>query len=145
MSEACGSKGFSRRAFLGLSVAAGLTAALSSGDRNGLEPKTAEALEAVTSDATKKVRSTCRACGKMECGIWVTVRNGRVIKIEGDNSAYTSRGNCCSKGRSAMQSLYHPDRVKYPMKRTNPDRNQAAEWVRVSDRVPNVGVRKNLS
>ena len=125
-------KTLSRRTFLGLSAAAGLAAALSSGDRIGLEPKTAEALAAENSDEVKRIRSTCRACGKMECGIWVTVRNNRVIKIEGDDSAYTSRGNCCAKSRSAMQTLYHPDRIKYPMKRTNPDRGKAAEWVRIS-------------
>lgn len=124
--------GVTRRGFLGFAAASALTAALAVGDQRGLEPKTVEALEAATSDEARKIRSVCRACGKMECGIWVTVKRGRVIKIEGDNSACTSRGNCCAKSRSAMQSLYHPDRIKYPMKRTNPDKNQPAEWVRVS-------------
>ena len=35
----------------------------------------------------KRIRSACRGCGKMECGVWVTVQDGRVIKSEGDESA----------------------------------------------------------
>ena len=33
----------------------------------------------------------------MECGVWVTVSDGRVVKIEGDESAFQSQGNCCTK------------------------------------------------
>lgn len=127
------SHALSRRSLLKVTAAAGAAAALSHESAlAALEQKSQEDLAKSTSNEVKKIRSVCRACGKMECGIWVSVRNGRVIKVEGDNSAYTSRGNCCAKGRSAMQSLYHPDRVKYPMKRTNPDRSKAAEWVRIS-------------
>lgn len=77
------------------------------------------------------IRSFCRACGKMECPNWVTVQNGRVVSISGDESACTSRGNLCVKGRTAMQQLYHPDRVKYPMRRTNP-KGEDPGWVRIS-------------
>ena len=32
---------------------------------------------ASTSTEVKRVRTCCRGCGKMECGVWVTVENGR--------------------------------------------------------------------
>ena len=32
-----------------------------------------------------------RACGKVECGVWVTVRDGKVVKVEGDESAAKPR------------------------------------------------------
>lgn len=79
----------------------------------------------------KRVRSHCRACGKMECPTWVWVQDGRVIDITGDESAITSRGNLCAKGKSAMQALYHPDRLRYPLKRTNP-KGEDPGWVRIS-------------
>lgn len=71
----------------------------------------------------KRIRSCCRGCGKMECGVWVTVQNGRVIKTEGDQSSSQSSGNHCSKGQASLQAACHPDRLKYPMKRTNPKCN----------------------
>ncbi|OUO88361.1 hypothetical protein B5F40_12555 [Gordonibacter sp. An230] len=79
----------------------------------------------------KRVRSCCRACGKMECGVWVTVRDGRVIRIEGDESAFQSEGNCCSKSQSSMQAAYHPDRLRYPMRRTRP-KGEDPGWERIS-------------
>ena len=30
----------------------------------------------------KRVRTCCRGCGKMECGVWVTVENGRAVKVD---------------------------------------------------------------
>ncbi|MBQ9068562.1 MAG: molybdopterin-dependent oxidoreductase, partial [Eggerthellaceae bacterium] len=150
----------SRRGFAKLGVAAGLAAATASlgglascGSPNvssgadSSEASASSAAEASASAASeasasaaaeqveegeeKVIRSHCRACGKMECPIWVTVKNDRVVKIEGDNTAISSHGNCCSKGLDAMQALYHPDRVKYPMKRTNP-KGEDPGWVRIS-------------
>ncbi|RNL11446.1 molybdopterin dinucleotide-binding protein [Parvibacter caecicola] len=118
-----------RRSFLKLSAATGAAMAVAGGTASaafgeapaGASPK----------GETKVIRSFCRACGKMECPNWVTVQNGRVVSISGDESACTSRGNLCVKGRTAMQQLYHPDRVKYPMRRTNP-KGEDPGWVRIS-------------
>ena len=73
-----------------------------------------------TAGEVKRIRSCCRACGKVECGVWVTVQDGRVVKTEGDESAFQSAGNHCAKGQASLQAAYHPDRLHYPMKRTNP-------------------------
>lgn len=79
----------------------------------------------------RRVRSCCRGCGKFECGVWVTIENGRAVKIEGDTSAPHSVGNCCNKSVASLQACYHPDRLKYPMKRTNP-KGEDPGWVRIS-------------
>ena len=123
-------KAMTRRTFAKVGIAAALAAAVEPGALVGLGKASAEELSA-DPDEVKRIRSHCRACGKMECPIWVSVKNGRVVKIEGDNSAISSHGNCCSKGRDAMEALYHPDRVKYPMKRTNP-KGEDPGWVRIS-------------
>ena len=80
----------------------------------------------------KRIRSCCRACGKVECGVWVTVQDNKVIKVEGDESNAHSRGHCCSKSQSSMMALYHPDRLRYCQKRTNPKGEEDPGWQRIS-------------
>ena len=81
----------------------------------------------------------------MECPNWIWVRDGRVVDLTGDETAVTSRGNLCAKGKSAMQALYHPDRLKYPMKRTNP-KGEDPGWVRISwDEALDLGAKGFLS
>ena len=80
----------------------------------------------------KRIRTCCRGCGKMECGVWVTVEDGRAVKVEGDTSCFTSGGNCCAKSQSSIQAAYHPDRVLYPLKRTNPKDADDPGWARIS-------------
>ena len=77
------------------------------------------------------IRSCCRGCGKMECGVWVTVKDGRVIKSEGDESAFQSAGSHCAKGQASLQAAYHPDRLRYPMKRTTP-KGEDPGWERIT-------------
>ena len=80
----------------------------------------------------KRVRTCCRGCGKMECGVWVTVENGRAVKVEGDTSCLASGGNCCAKSQSSIQAAYHPDRILHPMKRVNAKDASQPEWQRIS-------------
>ena len=79
-------RGFlSRRSFVKLSAATMAVAGLSSGGGSAL----AETGAPQSSDI-KRIRTCCRGCGKMECGVWVTVENGRAVKVEGDTSAFQS-------------------------------------------------------
>jgi len=77
----------------------------------------------------KVVRSICQA-SHCECGVLVHVRDGRVIKIQGDPEHPMNRGFICIKGRAQPQLLYHPDRLKYPMKRAG--ERGGGKWERVS-------------
>lgn len=117
-----------RRGFVKLAAATVAMAAASEGLIT--QPALAETATPAASDV-KRIRSCCRACGKMECGVWVTVEDGKAVRVEGDNSAPQSRGNCCTKSQSSMQAAYHPDRLRYPMKRTNP-KGEDPGWVRIS-------------
>lgn len=118
-----------RRAFAKLAAVTGAAAFLA--------PQAARALEENEAAKTavpevKRIRTACRGCGKMECGVWVTVENGRAVKIEGDESAFQSRGNCCTKSMASVEAAYHPDRLRYPMKRTNPKGDDDPGWVRIT-------------
>lgn len=84
-----------------------------------------------TTGEVKHIRSCCRGCGKMECGVWVTVQDGRVIKSEGDESAFQSAGNHCAKGQASLQAAYHPTRLRYPLKRTGAKGEDPA-WERIT-------------
>lgn len=55
-----------------------------------------------------------------------------MIKVEGDESNAHSRGHCCAKSQSSMLALYHPDRLRYCLKRTNPKGEDDPGWVRIS-------------
>ncbi len=120
----------SRRSFVKTLAITGAAAAVSS---SATAPMQAFAeTTTTTTGEIQHVRTCCRACGKVECGVWVTVQDGKAIKVEGDESAPQSRGHCCAKSQSSMQAAYHPDRVRYPVKRTNPKGSDAPGWVRIT-------------
>ena len=65
-------------------------------------------------DETRIVKTCCRAC-IANCGVLATVRNGRVVKLQGNPEDPMSKGRMCAKGLSGIQALYHPNRTKYPL------------------------------
>ena len=91
----------SRRSFVKTLAVAGTAAAVGSSATAPLQAL-AEDVSANAGEITH-VRSCCRACGKVECGVWVTVQDGKAIRVEGDESAPQSRGHCCAKSQSSMQ------------------------------------------
>ena len=46
------------------------------------------------------------------------VREGRAVKLEGNPLHPVSGGRLCGKGQAAVHALYHPDRVRQPLRRT---------------------------
>lgn len=52
----------------------------------------------------------------------VRVVDGRAVKIVGNPEHPISRGKLCPRGVAGLQILYDPDRIKGPMKRTNPNK-----------------------
>ena len=125
-----GKLNLSRRTFAKLTAATAATAVVGCAVPGAALAEDAEAPS--RGSEIKRVRTCCRGCGKMECGVWVTVENGRAVKVEGDQSSFQSSGNCCGKSQSSLQAAYHPDRIKYPMKRTNPKGDDDPGWVRIT-------------
>ncbi len=116
----------SRRNFVKSAAVAGAVAAVTA-------EGTGNFVEAMADDGSQNeeyvVRTACRACIS-NCAVKVTVRNGRVVRIQGDDIDPMSKGRICSKGASAIQALYHPNRMKWPMKRVG-ERGQN-NWERIS-------------
>lgn len=65
---------------------------------------------------TEIKKPLCHFC-HLHCGLRVHVEDGKAVKIEGDRESPLSKGFLCPKGLSALEHLYHPDRLKYPLKR----------------------------
>jgi len=63
------------------------------------------------------IKSTCTIC-QIGCGILVHVSDeGRITAVEGDPESPLNKGIICPKGQAALEYLYHPDRLKQPLKR----------------------------
>jgi anaerobic selenocysteine-containing dehydrogenase len=50
----------------------------------------------------------------------IDVENGRAVKLAGDRDHPFTKGFLCQKVSRYLDRVYHPDRLKYPMKRTGP-------------------------
>jgi anaerobic selenocysteine-containing dehydrogenase/Fe-S-cluster-containing dehydrogenase component len=71
--------------------------------------------------------TTCRECAA-GCGLHAKVREGRVIKLEGNPESPINQGRLCSRGQAALQGLYNPDRVTDPMARGPNGAWQKLSW-----------------
>ncbi len=112
-----------RRNFLKLALGTG--AALGTGLSI---PTFAEAQEGlVEEEAEKVVHTFCAVCSG-GCAMMGYVKDGRLVHLAGNPDDLASGnpfdpadgGRLCVKAHSAIRTLYDPDRLKYPMKRTNP-------------------------
>ncbi|MBQ9931443.1 MAG: molybdopterin-dependent oxidoreductase, partial [Firmicutes bacterium] len=66
-------------------------------------------------------KSICDICTPTcHCGLDVYVKDGKIIKVEGNQEHKTSHGSLCSKGSSTRQYVYSPDRIMTPLKRIGP-------------------------
>lgn len=67
------------------------------------------------------IPSQCSMCYGM-CSILGHVKNGVLVKIEGNPNSSIGVGRLCPKGVSGIMTLYDPKRVNNPLMRTNPEK-----------------------
>jgi len=60
--------------------------------------------------------STCQQCSAA-CGLHGRVREGRVLKLEGNPDSSVNAGKLCQMGQAGLQGHYNPDRITKPMAR----------------------------
>jgi formate dehydrogenase major subunit len=121
-----------RREFLASLGTAGVTAGTTLGASTPAEatvippPKTAGATETTT---------VCPFCG-VGCGQVVSVKNGKVVSIEGDPHHPINEGTLCSKGAAASQVSNNPLRLTAPLYRApGSDRWEEKSWEWVMPRI----------
>lgn len=66
---------------------------------------------------TEIVRATCPHDCPDTCAMLVTVENGLATAVRGDPEHPTTNGVLCTKVARYTERTYHPDRLKFPMKR----------------------------
>jgi formate dehydrogenase major subunit len=71
------------------------------------------------------VPTVCPYCG-CGCGLYVVVEEGVAKNIEYMKQHPINQGSLCPKGNAALEIVYHPDRLRYPMKR------EKGSWKRIS-------------
>ena len=70
--------------------------------------------------------TTCQGCTTW-CPAEVFVQDGRAVKIRGNQLSKQNEGRLCPKSHIGLQELYDPDRIKTPMKRTNPKKGKGID------------------
>ena len=60
----------------------------------------------------------CPYCG-VGCGLFVSVVDGAVQGLEYQTEHPTNFGSLCPKGNSCLDLVYHPDRLRYPLRRSD--------------------------
>lgn len=67
--------------------------------------------------------TTCQGCTTW-CPVQVRVIGGRAVKVRGNPFSKANHGAICPRPHLGLQQLYDPDRIKVPMKRTNPKKGR---------------------
>jgi len=75
--------------------------------------------------ARQVIKSDCIMCIN-SCGIEATVEDGKLIKVEGMKEHPISEGVLCPRGEALVEWVYSPDRLQYPMKKSD------TGWKRIS-------------
>jgi len=127
-------KKMKRRTFLKVAGATGVTVAAASTltgctvevsentARGGYRPKD-----------EKWVATACLGCVGW-CAKKVRVVDGRAVEITGNPESKVTGGSICPRAHLGLQILYDPDRIKGPMKRTNPVKGKGVDpgWVPIT-------------
>ncbi|MBU0910408.1 MAG: molybdopterin-dependent oxidoreductase, partial [Proteobacteria bacterium] len=117
---------YSRRSFLQSTGLGALALTLNAGQPVFAQEIFAEDANQLSSTVVPTVCAMCRA----RCPVQVTVKNGRVIRIEGNPASPLNGRKVCARGHAAIKLLYDPDRLKYPLKRVG-ERGEG-KWKRIS-------------
>jgi len=120
----------SRRDFLKFGFTSAAVAGFGSSLLGCFSPPTGPSRKIIrTAGKALATPSTCLLC-PAGCGILGHVSDGRLIKIEGNPNHPNNRGKVCSRGQAAVNILYDPDRLLYPLKRSGA--RGEGRWKRIS-------------
>ena len=81
---------------------------------------------------------TVRTCGwsppgdhPVGCGMKLHIKDGKLVKVEGDPEHPISQGRLCVRCLSLPEYVHHPERIIYPMKRA-PENRGKNKWQRIT-------------
>jgi len=62
--------------------------------------------------------TTCTMCSA-GCGLVVRTLGGRAVKVEGNPNHPINLGASCARAQASLQTLYNPDRLRFPKQRSS--------------------------
>ncbi len=81
-----------------------------------LVAQAARAMGQVDAKGDGYIPSLCEMC-VWRCGVLAKVKDGRVVKLEGNPDHPHSKGKLCPRGQAGLMTTYDPDRVLTPLVR----------------------------
>lgn len=121
----------SRRDWLRRSSVAGV--AVTAGGAAAAEPEGRPGWQGAS--RVRQIATNCEMCF-WRCGVLADVRDGKVVKLQGNPDHPLTQGRLCARGNAGTQLLYDPDRLKRPMLRTGArgeGKFQAISWDQALD------------
>lgn len=76
-----------------------------------------------------RIPTVCAIC-PARCHMIGRIKQGRLIKLEGNPKSSYNGAKICARGQAAIKLLYDPDRLKYPLKRIGA--RGEGRWARIS-------------
>jgi len=127
-----------RRSFLGWSTFLGSSALASTKLAKKLRSAPSSPPGPLFQESSSEVKMVRTGCPSHNCGgrclLKVHVMDGQIVRIEGDDrpndTVEDPQLRLCIRGQSYRRRQYHPDRLKYPMKRAG--RRGEGKFVRIS-------------
>lgn len=116
---------FTRRTFIKGAVAAGVAGSVLDFHLTGLKA----AAEQGASGTVKTFLNACPRNCYDTCSIVSTVKDGVLVKVNGNPANTYTRGKLCVKGNTYTRRVYSPDRIKYPMRQKG---RGSGKWERIS-------------
>ncbi len=80
---------------------------------------------------TRAAAWSAPGCHPTGCGVKLYVKDGKLVKIEGDENHPVTKGRLCVRCLTLTDFVYHLDRIIYPMKRAREDRGKD-KWERIT-------------
>ncbi len=79
------------------------------------------------------IHSVCDMC-YTSCGLIARQVDGIVVRVDGDPNCPHNWGKLCAKGNAGFLTLYDPERLRTPLKRTNPEKGIGVDpkWQEIS-------------
>lgn len=92
-------------------------------------PTNVDKTESTECSTECRVFGHCRA-SHMNCPVYYTVKNNRVVGIEAAPEEEGGLGELCPRGMASLQFEYSPTRLRYPLKRAG--KRGEGKWERIS-------------
>ena len=92
-------------------------------------------------EGVERIRTQCYFC-HANCGVLAYVKDGDVIKIEGDPD-YSNQGGLCCRGTSALLHVNHPARINQALKRAGEKGENKWEQIPYDQAIKEVAERLN--